>query len=171
MFFKLYYSSLIVEQGRPTRGPRKGFEWPAHCFLKPSVLSILAEVEDNFDVKALFSSIFIKFGPSKDFEWPAQCFLEPSVTMILILVQKLANRRLISGEDLFFLEITIILVQKVANQGLISGKTFFFRDQYNFNVKSWVFSLYSMARQYFLCVKKWPSAQKSCCRMFWRIQA
>ena len=95
-------------------------------FLKPSVLSILAEVEDKFDAKALFSSIFIKFGLRKDFEWPTQCFLEPSVTMILILVQKVANRRLISGEDLFFLEITIILVQKVANWRLISGEDLFF---------------------------------------------
>ena len=69
---------------------------------KPSVLSILAEVEDKFDVKVLFSSIFIKFGPRKDFEWPAQCFLEPSVTMILILVQKVANRRLISVKTFFF---------------------------------------------------------------------
>ena len=80
---------------------------------KPSVLSILEEVEDKFDVKALFSSIFIKLGPRKDFEWPAQCFLEPSVTIILILVQKVKNRRLISGEDLFF-----------------------FRDHYNFGAKS-----------------------------------
>ena len=119
---------LLLGQGRPTRGPRKGFEWPAQCFLKPSVLLILAEVEDKFDVKALFSSIFIKFGPGKDFEWPAQCFLEHSVTMILILLQKVANRRLISGEDLFFLKITIILMQKVG-------------------------CLLCMARQYFLCVK------------------
>ena len=47
------------------------------CFLKPSVLSILEEIEDKFDVKALFSLIFIKFSPCKDFEWPAQYFLEP----------------------------------------------------------------------------------------------
>ena len=62
----------VLDQGHPTCGLRKGFEWPAQCFLEPSVLSILAEVEDKFDVKALFSSIFI--GPRKDFEWPAQCF-------------------------------------------------------------------------------------------------
>ena len=68
-------------------------------------------------------------GPRKSFEWPAQCFLELSVTMILILVQKVANRRLISGEDLFFLlDIIIILVQKVG-------------------------CFLCMARQYFLCVK------------------
>ena len=132
-----------------------------------SVLSILAEVENKFDVKTLFSSIFIKFGLCKDFEWPAQYFLEPSVTMILILVQKVANQRLISGEDLFFLEIaiilvqkvanwrlisgedlfleiTIILVQKVANRRLISGEDLFFRDHYNFEAKSGVFSLYGL---------------------------
>ena len=48
----------------------------------------------------------------------------------IILVQKIANRRLILGEDLFFffLEITIILMQKVE-------------------------CFFCMGRQYFLCVK------------------
>ena len=56
-------------------------------------------------------------------------FLEPSVTMILISVQKVAKRRLISGEDLFFFrDLIIILVQKVG-------------------------CFLCMARQYFLCVK------------------
>ena len=105
------------------------------CFLKSSVLSILAEVKDKFDVKALFSSIFIKFGPCKDFELPAQCFLEPSVTMILILVQKVANWRLISGEDLFFFEITIILMQKVG-------------------------CFLCMTHQYFLCIKMALSSKR-----------
>ena len=63
-------------------------------------------------------------------------FLKPSVTMILILVEKVANWRLISGEDLFlFLEIITIWMQKVANQRLISGEDLFFRDHHNFGVK------------------------------------
>ena len=37
-----------VNQGRPTRGPRKGFEWFTQYFLKPSVASSLAEMEDRF---------------------------------------------------------------------------------------------------------------------------
>ena len=47
--------------GRPTRGPRKGFEWPDQYFLKPSVPSILAEIEDRFDVKTPFFVFFFKF--------------------------------------------------------------------------------------------------------------
>ena len=49
---------ISYHQGRPTRGPRKGFEWPAQHFLKPSVPSILAEVEDRFDVKDPFFLVF-----------------------------------------------------------------------------------------------------------------
>ena len=37
-----------VNQGRPTRGPRKGFEWFTQYFLKPSVASSLAEMENRF---------------------------------------------------------------------------------------------------------------------------
>ena len=36
-----------VNQGRPTRGPRKGFEWFTQYFLKPSVASSLAEMENR----------------------------------------------------------------------------------------------------------------------------
>ena len=61
----------------------------------------------------------------------------------VISVQKVANRKLISGEDLFlFLEITVISVQKVANRRLISSEDLFLRDHYNFDAKSGVFSLY-----------------------------
>ena len=95
-----------------TFGLHKCFKWPAQYFLKPSLLSILAEVKQKFDVNTLFSLIFIKFGPHS-------IFLEPFLTIILVLVQKVANQRLISGEDFFF-----------------------FRDHYNFGAKSGVFSLY-----------------------------
>ena len=55
-------------QGRPTRGPRKGFEWPAQCFLKPSVPSVLAEVEDRSDVKTpFFLFFFSNFRDHYDF--------------------------------------------------------------------------------------------------------
>ena len=41
-----------LKQGRPTRGPRNGFEWPAQYFSKSSVPPILAEmqpeIEDRF---------------------------------------------------------------------------------------------------------------------------
>ena len=37
-----------VNQVRPTRGPRKGFEWFTQYFLKPSVASSLAEMENRF---------------------------------------------------------------------------------------------------------------------------
>ena len=42
-----------LTQGRPTGGPLEGFEWPAY-FLRPSVLSNLAEIEDRFDAKTPF---------------------------------------------------------------------------------------------------------------------
>ena len=121
MFFKLYYSSHIVEQGRPTRGPRKGFEWPAQYFLKLSIPSILAEVEDRFDVKTPFFIFFPNFRDPYDFGTKSgksetdfrrgPCFFQ--ITMILL--EKVGNLILISGEDLFFflLEITMILGQKV----------------------------------------------------------
>ena len=49
----------------------------------------------------------------------------------------MGNLRLISGEFLFFLEITMILVQKVGITRLISGENlfFFFRDYYDFGTK------------------------------------
>ena len=53
--------------GRPTRGPRKGFEWPEQYFLKPSVPSILAEIEDRFDVKTPFFVFFSNFRDHYDF--------------------------------------------------------------------------------------------------------
>ena len=57
-----YLKSLVnLKQGRPTRGPRKGFERPAQYFLKPSVLSILTKVENRFDVKTYFFVFFFKF--------------------------------------------------------------------------------------------------------------
>ena len=52
--------NLTIRQGRPTFGPRKGFEWPAQYFLKLSVPSILEKVEDRFDVKALFFLFFFQ---------------------------------------------------------------------------------------------------------------
>ena len=50
--------------------------------------------------------------------------------MILILVQKVANRRLISGEDLFifFMEIIIILMQKVGCFLYTARQIFFVRQ-------------------------------------------
>ena len=33
---------------RPTRGPRKGFEWFTQYFLKPSVASSLTKMENRF---------------------------------------------------------------------------------------------------------------------------
>ena len=88
-----------------TFGLHKCFKWSTPYFLKPSLLSILAEVKQKFDVNTLFSLIFIKFGLHSIFWSP--------FTIILVLVQKVANQRLISGEDLFF-----------------------FRDHYNFGAKS-----------------------------------
>ena len=54
-------------EGRQTRGPRKGFEWPAQYFLKLSVPSILAEIEDRFDVKTSFFLFFSSFRDHYDF--------------------------------------------------------------------------------------------------------
>ena len=130
--------------------PRKGFEWPAQYFFKLSVPSILEEVEDRFDVKAPFFLFFSNFRDHCDFGTKSgksgtdfrqgPFFLE--ITMIL--VQKVGNLRLISGEDhfFFFLEITMILRQKVANLKLISGEDLFFGDHYDFGAKSGVFCLF-----------------------------
>ena len=57
---------LTLVQGRPTRGPSR-FEWPAEYFLKLSVPSILAEIEDKFDVKTPFFLFFSSFRDHYDF--------------------------------------------------------------------------------------------------------
>ena len=53
------------------RGPNvaagKGFEWPTQYFLKLSVPSILAEVENRFDVKTPFFIFFRNFRDHYDF--------------------------------------------------------------------------------------------------------
>ena len=55
----------------------------------------------------------------------------------------MGNLGLISGEDLFFLEITMISGEKVGNLKLISGEDFFFfGDHYDFGAKSGVFCLF-----------------------------
>ena len=46
---------------RPTCDPRKAFEWPSQYFLKASLPSILAEIEDRFDVKIPFFLFHFKF--------------------------------------------------------------------------------------------------------------
>ena len=57
-----------IKQGRPTRGPRKGFGWSAQYFLKPCVPLILAEVEDRFYVKTpVFLFFFSSFRDHYDF--------------------------------------------------------------------------------------------------------
>ena len=95
---------ISYHQGRPTRGPRKGFEWPAQYFLKPSVPSILAEVEDRFNVKDPFFLVFFQV-----------------LEITMISEQKVGNLRLISGEDLFF-----VLKITMGNLRLISGEDLFF---------------------------------------------
>ena len=101
-------SANSLVQGRPTRNPRatfgplKDFEWPAVYFLKLSVPSILAEIEDRSDIKTPF-------------------FVFQVLEITTILGQKVENLTLISGKNLlFFLEITMISRQKVENVTLIS---------------------------------------------------
>ena len=57
---------IALDQRRPTRGPRKGFEWPAQYFLKHSFPSILAEIENRFDVKTPFF-VFLRFRDHCEF--------------------------------------------------------------------------------------------------------
>ena len=75
---------LTLVQGRPTRGPSR-IEWPAEYFLKLSAPSILAEIEDRFDVKTPFFLFFFQV-----------------LEITTILRQKVENLKLISGEDFFF---------------------------------------------------------------------
>ena len=100
--------ALYLGQGRPTHGPRKGFEWPAQYFFKLSVPSILEEVEDRFDVKAPFFLFFSNFRDHCDFG------------------TKSGKSETDFRQGPFFLEITMILVQKVGNLRLISGEDHFF---------------------------------------------
>ena len=57
---------LTLVQGRPTRRPSR-IEWPAEYFLKLSAPSILAEIEDRFDVKIPFFLFFSSFRDYYDF--------------------------------------------------------------------------------------------------------
>ena len=67
-FSHQYIGANGIKQGRPTGGPRKGFEWPAQYFLKPSIPSILAKVEDRFDVNTpFFLFFFSSFRDHYDF--------------------------------------------------------------------------------------------------------
>ena len=109
---------IYLEQGRPTRGPRKGYEWPAQYFLKLSVPSILAEVEDRFDMKTSFFMFFSNFRDCYDFGTKSG--------------KSATNFR----RGLVFLEITMILLEKVGNLILILGEDLFFRDHYDFGAKS-----------------------------------
>ena len=54
----------------------------------------------------------------------------------MISGQKVVNLKPISGENLVCLEIAMILLEKVRNLMLISGEDLFFGDHYDFRAKS-----------------------------------